>query len=96
MINRYTINVCPQYVYVKYASGMTRTMIDLDDELVAKAAKELGTATKKDTVHAALRAALRQSAARELRAMMTGDRDGLTHEMTVNAMWSGGEQSTSG
>ncbi|MBF6235950.1 type II toxin-antitoxin system VapB family antitoxin [Nocardia otitidiscaviarum] len=66
---------------------MTRTMIDLDDELLAKAAKELGTTTKKDTVHAALRAALRQSAARNLRTMMTGDQQGLAHEAAVNAMW---------
>jgi Arc/MetJ family transcription regulator len=30
-------------------------VIDLDDELVASVAKELGTSTKKDTVNAALR-----------------------------------------
>ena len=32
-----------------------KTMIDLDDEALALAAKELGTSTKKDTVNAALR-----------------------------------------
>jgi len=32
-----------------------KTMIDLDDEALALAAKELGTTTKKDTVNAALR-----------------------------------------
>ncbi len=31
-----------------------KTMIDLDDEALALAAKELGTVTKKDTVNAAL------------------------------------------
>jgi Arc/MetJ family transcription regulator len=31
-----------------------KTMIDLNDELLALAAKELGTSTKKDTVNAAL------------------------------------------
>ena len=31
-----------------------KTMIDLDDEALAAAASELGTATKKDTVNAAL------------------------------------------
>ncbi|WP_412737783.1 type II toxin-antitoxin system VapB family antitoxin [Krasilnikovia sp. MM14-A1259] len=31
-----------------------KTMIDLDDEALARAAKELGTTTKKDTVNAAL------------------------------------------
>ncbi len=39
-----------------------RTVIDVDDELVERAAKELGTKTKKDTVNEALRlAAERQS-----------------------------------
>ncbi|MBF4997883.1 type II toxin-antitoxin system VapB family antitoxin [Nocardia aobensis] len=32
-----------------------KTMIDLDDEALTLAAKELGTTTKKDTVNAALR-----------------------------------------
>ena len=32
-----------------------KTMIDLNDEALALAAKELGTTTKKDTVNAALR-----------------------------------------
>lgn len=31
-----------------------KTMIDLDDEALSLAAKELGTTTKKDTVNAAL------------------------------------------
>ena len=31
-----------------------KTMIDLDDDALASAAKELGTTTKKDTVNAAL------------------------------------------
>jgi Arc/MetJ family transcription regulator len=34
---------------------MARTMIDIDDELLADAARLLGTTTKKDTVNAALR-----------------------------------------
>lgn len=37
---------------------MARTVIDLDDDLVASVARELGTTTKKDTVNAALRAVL--------------------------------------
>ena len=37
---------------------MARTVIDLDDELLASVAKELGTSTKKDTVNAALREVL--------------------------------------
>jgi Arc/MetJ family transcription regulator len=34
--------------------GYVQTMIDLNDEALALAAKELGTTTKKDTVNAAL------------------------------------------
>lgn len=34
---------------------MSRTVIDLDDDLVADVARELGTTTKRDTVNQALR-----------------------------------------
>ncbi|MEU0811094.1 type II toxin-antitoxin system VapB family antitoxin [Streptomyces sp. NPDC005970] len=34
---------------------MSRTVIDLDDEALAEAARHLGTTTKKETVNAALR-----------------------------------------
>lgn len=37
---------------------MSRTVIDLDDDLVAEAARALGTRTKKDTVNNALREVL--------------------------------------
>jgi Arc/MetJ family transcription regulator len=37
---------------------VAKTVIDLDDELVASVARELGTSTKKDTVNAALREVL--------------------------------------
>jgi len=37
---------------------MARSVIDLDDELVASVATELGTKTKQDTVNAALREVL--------------------------------------
>jgi Arc/MetJ family transcription regulator len=37
---------------------VSRTVIDLDDELVASAAKALGTSTKKETVNTALREVL--------------------------------------
>jgi Arc/MetJ family transcription regulator len=33
---------------------MSRTLIDVDDELLAEASRRLGTTTKKDTVNAAL------------------------------------------
>ncbi|MET9804346.1 type II toxin-antitoxin system VapB family antitoxin [Streptomyces sp. NPDC006368] len=34
---------------------MSRTVVDLDDEALAEAAKELGTTTKRDTINTALR-----------------------------------------
>jgi Arc/MetJ family transcription regulator len=37
---------------------MSRTVIDLDDDLVAEVARALGTRTKKDTVNSALREVL--------------------------------------
>ncbi len=37
---------------------MSRTVIDLDDELVAEVSRALGTSTKKDTVNRALREVL--------------------------------------
>ena len=37
---------------------MSRTVIDLDDKLVAEVAKALGTTTKKETVNTALREVL--------------------------------------
>jgi Arc/MetJ family transcription regulator len=37
---------------------VSRTVIDLDDALVADVARELGTTTKKDTVNRALREVL--------------------------------------
>jgi Arc/MetJ family transcription regulator len=64
---------------------MARTMIDLDDELVARAAKELGTTTKKDTVHAALRAAVRAKAVEALVDRMADINAG--DEALVDAMW---------
>lgn len=45
---------------------MSKTLIDIDDDALAEAAKLLGTTTKKDTVNAALRetaAQLRRAAA---------------------------------
>jgi Arc/MetJ family transcription regulator len=66
-------------------------MIDLDDDLLARAAKELGTTTKKDTVHAALRAALRSSAARSLLDRMAENTAGVVDEALVNEMWRRGE-----
>lgn len=80
--------ICPGVVRTRLA--VTRTMIDIDDDLLARAAKELGTTTKKDTVHAALRAALRASAARSLMNRMAENATGTQDEALVNAMWRDG------
>jgi Arc/MetJ family transcription regulator len=45
---------------------MTRTVVDIDDQALAAAAKVLKTSTKKDTVNAALR----EIGLREVRARM--------------------------
>ena len=38
---------------------MTKTLVDIDDDLLASVAAHLGTSTKKDTVNAALAEVLR-------------------------------------
>jgi len=45
---------------------MAKTLVDIDDEALAAAAKALNTSTKKDTINTALR----EVAAREVRARM--------------------------
>ncbi|HVA60423.1 MAG TPA: type II toxin-antitoxin system VapB family antitoxin [Mycobacteriales bacterium] len=42
---------------------MAKTLVDVDDELLAQVATELGTRTKKDTINSALRDVLRRRAA---------------------------------
>lgn len=44
---------------------MSRTILDVDDELLAEAAKIFGTTTKRATVNAALRAAVNREKRRE-------------------------------
>jgi len=64
---------------------MSRTTIDIDDELLERAAKQLGTTGKKDTIHAALRAALRKSASHALLDRLAHSAE--ADEDAVNAMW---------
>ncbi|MEV0168158.1 type II toxin-antitoxin system VapB family antitoxin [Nonomuraea fuscirosea] len=53
---------------------MAKTLIDLDEEALAEAARVLGTSTKKDTVNAALREIVdrrgRAEAVARMRAMV--------------------------
>ncbi|MFJ4966595.1 hypothetical protein EES43_11835 [Streptomyces sp. ADI96-02] len=46
---------------------MSRTVIDLDDEALEAAARELGTTTKRDTINTALREIVERN--RRLRAL---------------------------
>lgn len=48
---------------------MSKTLIDLDDELLARTQEILGTATKKDTVNEAMRRVVREGAVREFMEM---------------------------
>jgi Arc/MetJ family transcription regulator len=43
---------------IKGGAVMSRTVIDLDDDLVAEVSKALGTKTKKETVNSALKEVL--------------------------------------
>jgi Arc/MetJ family transcription regulator len=45
---------------------VSKTLIDIDDDLLAQSQEILGTTTKKDTVNAALREVVRLKAVREL------------------------------
>ena len=53
-----------------------KTVIDLDDELLERARRELGTKSKKDTIHAALRmVAERGDRLEAIRELLSVDRD---------------------
>jgi Arc/MetJ family transcription regulator len=48
---------------------LARTLLDLDEDLLAEATAALGTSTKKETVTVALRSAVAASRARRRRAL---------------------------
>jgi Arc/MetJ family transcription regulator len=48
---------------------MTKTLIDVDEDLLAEATTALGTATKKDTINEALRKVVGESRARRAQAL---------------------------
>lgn len=67
-----------------------KTVIDLDPELTEAAAKVLGTTTKKDTVHAALRAAVAEAERRgQRRARLISSAGGpdLGDEAVMSGAW---------
>lgn len=47
-------------------AAVTKTLIDIDDDLLARAQEALGTTTKKDTVNTAMRELLRRIAVDDL------------------------------
>jgi Arc/MetJ family transcription regulator len=59
---------------------MSRTILDIDDELLAEAAKIFGTTTKKATVNAALQSAVNREKRREFADWLkAGGLPDLTH-----------------
>ena len=67
-----------------------KTVIDLDSELVEAAAKVLGTTTKKDTVHAALAAAVAEAerkAQRRARLLNSAGGPDLADETVMSGAW---------
>jgi Arc/MetJ family transcription regulator len=65
-----------------------KTVIDLDEELLDRARRELGTTTKKETIHAALRLVAERSARLEaIHELLSIDRDwsGIVDEDKVPA-----------
>lgn len=48
---------------------MAKTLVDVDDDLLAEATTALGTATKKDTVNQALRLAVEETRSRREKAL---------------------------
>jgi Arc/MetJ family transcription regulator len=67
-----------------------KTVIDLDTQLVERAAKVLGTKTKKDTIHAALAAAIdaeRRQQERRQRLLNTLGSPDLGNEEIMSGAW---------
>jgi Arc/MetJ family transcription regulator len=67
---------------------MAKTLIDIDEEILAAAAEALHTETKKDTVNAALRAAAALAARRrDLERLTSGGLADLEDEQVMRAAW---------
>jgi Arc/MetJ family transcription regulator len=67
---------------------MAKTLIDIDDEYLHAAQQALGTATKKDTVNAALRQVAALAARRrDLHRLTSGSLPDLEDEDVMRAAW---------
>jgi Arc/MetJ family transcription regulator len=59
-----------------YKEWAVKTVIDLDEELLDRARRELGTTTKKETIHEALRLVAERGARLEaIQELLSIDRD---------------------
>lgn len=68
--------------------GMAKTLIDIDEQQLAEAQKVLKTATKKDTVNAALRQVTALAARRrDLRRLTSGGLPDLADEEVMRTAW---------
>jgi Arc/MetJ family transcription regulator len=70
-------------VYLTGRSAVAKTLLDLDEDLLAEAAAALGTRTKKDTVTVALQKVSEDARARRARALedllAVADADGFDY-----------------
>jgi Arc/MetJ family transcription regulator len=67
---------------------MAKTLIDIDEQYLAAAQRELGTTTKKDTVNTALREVAALAARRrDLQRLISGDLPDLEDEDAMRAAW---------
>ena len=67
---------------------MAKTLIEIDDEYLAAAQQALGTATKEDTVNAALREVAALAARRrDLHRLTSGGLPDLEDEDVMRAAW---------
>jgi len=67
---------------------MAKTLIDVDEEMLAAAQEALGTSTKKDTVNAALRAVAALAARRrDLQRLVSGGLPDLADDQVMAAAW---------
>jgi len=77
-------------VYIDLMVRRMKTVIDLDTDLTEQAARVLGTKTKKDTIHAALNAAVAADRAireRRERLLSTLGSPDLADDEIMSAAW---------
>jgi len=67
---------------------MAKTLVDVDEEQLAAAQEALGTATKKDTINAALRQVTAIAARRrDLQRLVSGGLPDLADQDVMRAAW---------